>query len=94
MWSPFGGEGCSTSIEFGLRSIIGADAEVWLVGKKAKWSSSSLGGECLSAVAVPSAVSPKVWFSLPHTSDEAEVVSDDANSGCSSGTHEESWENS
>lgn len=43
-------------------------------------------------VAVPSAVSPKVRFLLPHSSDEAEVVSDDANSGRSTGPSEESWE--
>lgn len=90
VWSPLGGEGCPASIDLDNSSIMGTEAEVCLLGKCAKWSLSSLGGEWLPILAVPSTLSPKVCLSLPHASDEAEVVSDDANSGWSSDVTDES----
>lgn len=43
-------------------------------------------------MSVSSPVTPIVWLSLPHATDEAEVVSDDANSICSTNVPNESCE--
>lgn len=81
MCSPGGGYVHSESI-LDDSSEIGAITTVWLLGKCASNTLSSLGGEKVSIVALSAPVTPCSNLVLPRSSDEADVLSDEVNAGC------------